>query len=383
MAAATHLMYNPPAIMDSIPDQSSVPLMPEIRSAQLLEAPEIASTFTLVTGEAGLERTLNHPRVQKSGLVFAGHLHGIVPTRVQVIGETESSFLATLSPEARLAGLRGLVSLEPSLLVLTRGIEPFDDLVAVCEESGTPLATTKERSSQAINRLHSALDWLLAPRRTIHGVLLDVHGVGLLLIGPSAVGKSECALFLLERGHRLVADDRVELVRLPGDVIEGSSPALLRNHLELRGIGIVNVRDLFGAAAVRERKNVNLVIELCQFDELENYDRLGLEDRSVELLGASIPSLRIPIRPGRNMAVILEVAARNHLLKIQGRHAAQRFVKRLEEELMGESVGGDGEAEAIGLPTSESHAPAGALSLEEGKGERGDVGGKDFGEGEG
>lgn len=336
MAAGSQLMYNQAAFMDPTSDHSSAALSPEISTAQLLEAAEIASSFKLVTGEAGLGRALNHPRVQKSGLVFAGHLHGIVPTRVQVIGETEFSFLESLSPEARTAGIRGLVSLEPSLLVLTRGIEPFADLLAICEESGTPLAVTEERSSQAINRLHSALDWLLAPRKTIHGVLLDVHGVGLLLIGPSAVGKSECALFLLERGHRLVADDRVELVRLPRDSIEGSSPELLRNHLELRGIGIVNVRDLFGAAAVRDRKNVNLIIELCQFDELENYDRLGLEDRSVELLGASIPSLRIPIRPGRNMAVILEVAARNHLLKIQGRHAAQSFVKRLEEELMGE-----------------------------------------------
>lgn len=358
MAAGAHLMYNPAVSMDPTLDQLSAPTRPEISTAELLEAAEISSKFTVVAGETSLGRKINHPRVQKSGLVFAGHLHGIVPTRVQVIGETENSFLETLSPEARIAAIRGLVSLEPSLLVVTRGIEPFPDLLAICEESGTPLATTEERSSQAINRLHSALDWLLAPRKTIHGVLLDVHGVGLLLIGPSAVGKSECALFLLERGHRLVADDRVELIRLPGDAIEGSSPELLRNHLELRGIGIVNVRDLFGAAAVRERKNVNLIIELCQFDELENYDRLGLEDRSVELLGTSIPSLRIPIRPGRNMAVILEVAARNHLLKIQGRHAAQRFVRRLEEELMGERAD-DAADEAIGRGEVEEAADGG------------------------
>lgn len=307
---------------------------PGITVAELLAYPGVAERSSLVSGEGGAHRRITHPRIQKSGLVFAGHARGIVSTRVQVVGETEYTFLEARSPEERRHGVRTLFELEPAMVIVTRGAEPFDELVEESVATDTPLVVSMERSSKTIHRLHSALDWLLAPRKTVHGVLLDVHGVGLLLTGPSAVGKSECALFLLERGHRLVADDTVELVRLPTDQIEGSSPELLRNHLELRGIGIVNVRDLFGAAAVRDKKNVNLVVELCQFDELEDYDRLGLDDPRVELLGLSIPSLRIPVRPGRNMAVILEVAARNHLLKRAGRNAARRFVERLEEELL-------------------------------------------------
>jgi HPr kinase/phosphorylase len=308
----------------------------EIRTsvAELLADPSLADHLSLVSGARGVSRTITHPRIQKSGLVFAGHARGIVPTRVQVLGETEYTFLEGRTPDERRRGIGALFSLSPSVVVVTRGVTPFPELEEASAATDTPLVVSTERSSKTIHRVHAALDWLLAPRKTVHGVLLDVHGVGLLLTGPSAVGKSECALFLLERGHRLVADDRVELVRLPTDQVQGSSPELLRNHLELRGIGIVNVRDLFGAAAVRETKTVNLIVELCQFDELEDYDRLGLDDPRVELLGLSIPALRIPVRPGRNMAVILEVAARNHLLKRAGRNAAERFVKRLEEELL-------------------------------------------------
>jgi HPr kinase/phosphorylase len=314
-----------------------------ISVAELLAYPRLSEHLSLVSGEGGVSRPITHPRVQKSGLVFAGHARGIVPTRVQVLGETEYTFLEARTPEDRRRGIEALLSLEPSVVIVTRGAEPFDELVKASVATETPLVVSSERSSKSIHRIHAALDWLLAPRRTMHGVLLDVHGVGLLLTGPSAVGKSECALFLLERGHRLVADDRVELVRLPTDQVEGSSPELLRNHLELRGIGIVNVRDLFGAAAVREKKTVNLIVELCQFDELEDYDRLGLDDPHLDLLGLSIPALRIPVRPGRNMAVILEVAARNHLLKRAGRNAARSFVERLEEELL--TGGGGGEEE--------------------------------------
>lgn len=317
-----------------MPSLRHAPEGAQISVAQLLGYPGASDVLSLVAGHEGLDRAITHPRVQKSGLVFVGHTRGIVPTRVQVIGETEYTFLEACAPEARKRGIEALFSLSPSLVVVTRGVDPFAELVDASVRTGTPLAVSRERSSRTIHLVHRSLDWLLAPRKTVHGVLLDVHGVGMLLTGPSAVGKSECALFLLERGHRLVADDRVELVRLPTDHIEGSSPELLRNHLELRGIGIVNVRDLFGAAAVREKKHVNLVVELCPFDEFEDYDRLGLDDPQVELLGLSLPSLRIPVRPGRNMAVILEVAARNHLLKRAGRNAARRFVERLEDELL-------------------------------------------------
>lgn len=168
---------------------------------------------------------------------------------------------------------------------------------------------------------------------------MDVHGVGTLLLGPSGIGKSECALFLVERGHRFVADDQVILSLLPSEQILGRSPTLLRNHLEVRGIGIINVRDLFGANAVRFEKTVQLVVEICPWSDDEPFDRLGLDEATLDIFGIPIPMLRIPVRPGRNMAVILEVAARNHILKAAGHHGAQKFISTLMGD-MEDPVGG-------------------------------------------
>ena len=195
------------------------------------------------------------------------------------------------------------------------------------------MAVVELRSSRTIALVHQALDRLLAPSETRHGVLIDVHGMGTLLLGPSGIGKSECALFLVERGHRLVADDQVALTRTPSGTDVGKPPPLLRHHLELRGIGIVNVRELFGATAVRDEKNVDLVVELCPWDPEQPFDRLGLDDLHFDLLGVRLPMLRIPVQPGRNMAVILEVAARNQLLKRAGKHSARDFVAHLSERL--------------------------------------------------
>jgi HPr kinase/phosphorylase len=302
--------------------------------ADLLALPDVHSAFVLVTDEVDLARPIVHTRVQKSGLVLVGHMHGLVPTRVQILGETEMSFLDTLSPSDRAQRLDAWLSHELSLVVVTRGIVPPSELREASERSRTPVVTTELRSSRAIGILQGALDRLLAPETQLHGVLVDVHGVGMLLTGPSGIGKSECALFLVERGHRLVADDQVILQRLPPAQLWGSSPELLRNHLELRGIGIVNVRDLYGAAAVRERKLVQLVVELCPWgSDDEDYERLGLSRMTRGFLDVSVPLLRIPVRPGRDMAVILEVAARNHLLQKAGHHAAKKFVERLEASL--------------------------------------------------
>lgn len=312
--------------------------------ADLMAHPDVASAFTLLSDGAETSRPITHPRVQKSGLVLVGHMRGLVPSRVQVLGETEMSFLETLSPEARRARLVAWFAHRLSFVVVTRGLPVFDELREVAEATQTPVASTELRSSRAIGALQGVLDRLLAPETQIHGVLVDVHGVGLLLTGPSGIGKSECALFLVERGHRLVADDQVILHRLPPAQLWGSSPDLLRNHLEMRGIGIVNVRDLYGAAAVRERKLVQLVVELCPFgSEDEDYERLGLSRRTRNYLDVPVPLLRIPVRPGRDMAVILEVAARNHLLQKAGHHAAKKFVERLEASL-GVRGGGDEDA---------------------------------------
>jgi HPr kinase/phosphorylase len=304
-----------------------------ITVANLLAEPRLKGIMRLVAGETGRDRTLDHPRVQKPGLALAGHTHGVVPSRVQILGETEITFLEGLSPEEQLQGARVLFGLGLSLVVVTRGVDPPAALLQAAKETSTPLAIAEPRSSRAIQAIHRVLDGVLAPSETRHGVLMDVHGVGMLLLGPSGIGKSECALFLVERGHRFVADDQVILSLLPSERIIGRAPTLLRNHLEVRGIGIINVRDLFGANAVRFEKTVQLVIEICPWSDDEPFDRLGLDDSTWDIFDIPIPMLRIPVRPGRNMAVILEVAARNHILKAAGHHGAQKFITRLMGDL--------------------------------------------------
>ncbi len=299
----------------------------------LLNEPTIAPLVRLVSGADALDRAIDHPRIQKSGLSLAGHLHGIVPTRVQILGETEISFLESLDADTRRSRCRGLFALELSLVLVTRGVDPPLEMIEEARARNTPLGVASPRSSRTIAILHSVLDRLLAPTETRHGVLIDVHGIGALLLGPSGIGKSECALFLVERGHRLVADDQVVLTRSPSDEILGSAPPLLRHHLELRGIGIIQVRELFGATAVRDEKAVNLVVELCPFDPAQEFDRLGLDDLAHDVLGVPLPMYRIPVQPGRNMAVILEVAARQHMLRSAGRHPAKELVDRLHASL--------------------------------------------------
>lgn len=304
-----------------------------IKVASLLAEPRLNAIIRLVAGEQGQDRTLDHPRVQKPGLALVGHTHGVVPTRVQILGETEITFLEGLSPREQRDRLRVLLGLGLSLVVVTRGVEPPPALIEVAKATSTPLAVAEPRSSRTIQAIHLALDGILAPSETRHGVLMDVHGIGTLLLGPSGIGKSECALFLVERGHRFVADDQVILSLLPSERILGRAPAPLRNHLEVRGIGIINVRDLFGANAVRSEKTVQLVVEICPWSDDEPFERLGLDDSTIGILGVPIPMLRIPVRPGRNMAVILEVAARNHILKAAGHHGAQKFINTLMEDV--------------------------------------------------
>jgi HPr kinase/phosphorylase len=307
--------------------------------AHLLAEPRLNAIIRLVAGEDGQGRAIHHPRVQKPGLALAGHTHGVVPTRVQILGETEITFLEALSPAEQLKRASVLFGLGLSLVVVTRGIEPPAALVQAAQETSTPLAIAEPRSSRAIQAIHLVLDGVLAPSETRHGVLMDVHGIGTLLLGPSGIGKSECALFLVERGHRFVADDQVILSLLPSEQILGRAPTLLRNHLEVRGIGIINVRDLFGANAVRSEKTVQLVVELCPWSEDEAFDRLGLDESTLDILGVPIPMLRVPVRPGRNMAVILEVAARNHILKAAGHHGAQKFIDTLMGDMEDPSSG--------------------------------------------
>ena len=303
---------------------------PPVTVRALALQPEVAAVVRVAAGAEGLDRTITQARIQKSGLVLAGHTHGIVPTRVQVLGETELSYLDRLDPATQRARAHDLFALGLSCVVITRGVEPPEPLAAAAAATQTPLLVSSARSSTTIAVLHDALDRLLAPRTRVHGVLVEVHGLGILLKGQSGIGKSECALFLVERGHRFVADDAVDLVRMTTSEVTGSSPPPLRHHLEIRGLGVLNIRDLFGATAVRETCPVDLVVELARFDTADDDDRLGLDEHTEDVLGVAIPFLRIPVREGRDMGVLLEVAARNQLLKKSGLHGARAFLSRLE-----------------------------------------------------
>jgi HPr kinase/phosphorylase len=282
-----------------------------------------------LAGEAGLGRPIRHPRVQKNGLALAGHFHGVVPTRVQVLGETELSYLASLPDAERSIAVRAYLALGLSCLVLTKDAAPPATLLAACNATGTPLFSSTARTSVSINTIHAALDDMLAPTTTLHGVLVDVFGIGQLLLGKSGVGKSECALELVLRGHRLVADDVVECDYRPPGMIFGEPSPVLRDHIEIRGLGILNIRDMFGVTRVRARKRIDMIVRLAEWHEDEEYERLGVEDAFESILDVPVRLLKVPVRPGRDMGSILEIAARNELLRRAGTHSAKKFVERL------------------------------------------------------
>jgi HPr kinase/phosphorylase len=286
-----------------------------------------------VAGAGGLERPLRHPRVQKCGLALAGHFHGVVPTRVQVLGETELSYLESLAGDARSNAARGFLSLGLSCVIVTREGEPPRALVQAAEATGTPLFVSSERSSRTINAIHAFLDDRLAPTTQLHGVLVDVFGIGLLLLGKSGIGKSECALELVLRGHRLVADDVVRCEWRPPGMIFGGPADLLRHHIEVRGLGVLNIKDLFGVTSVNERKRIDVVVRLAEWNDHDEYDRLGVGEHVHTILGQNIRLLTVPVRPGRDMGSILEIAARNELLRRAGKDTARSFIEKVEAQL--------------------------------------------------
>jgi HPr kinase/phosphorylase len=264
--------------------------------------------LTLVTGHEGLGRIITRPRVQKPGLAFAGYYEYIKPGRVQIIGESETNYLESLPPRLREKRVRDVVALEVSCFIVTKGIEPLEEFRAECDKRSIPLFTTPAISSQAINRVTYFLEEAMAPSVTLHAGLLDVYGIGVLITGDSGVGKSECALDLVARGHRLVADDRVVIKRHPNEVLLGYSSEVLGHHMELRGIGIIDVKSLFGVASTRDVKPIDLVAKLERWVEGEEYDRLGLGGEEYECLGVKKPYIRLPVVSGRNLALLIEVA---------------------------------------------------------------------------
>jgi len=283
-------------------------------------------------GENGLDNAVTRPRIQKPGLALAGFVEYIHSGRVQILGKSEMSFLRERPPAERARILAQLCRQGASCFVVTAGIDVPDDLIEVANAQDVPLLTTEQPTPATIDALTRFLEDRLAPRVVVHGVLIDVYGLGVMLLGDSGVGKSESALDLIVRGHRLVSDDVVEIKRR-NDTLVGTGPEMTRYHMELRGVGIVNVKDLFGVAAVRLNKFVEYVIRLDPWKEGKRYDRLGLDDLSHEILGVELPYVELPVGPGRNISVLIEVAARNHLLKLKGYHPAKQLARRLGERL--------------------------------------------------
>jgi HPr kinase/phosphorylase len=296
---------------------------------------EVAETMQLelVAGKAGLSRRISAPRIQKPGLALTGYTAYVHAERVQILGLTEISYLGTLTPEALVQSVDRLCALEPACVCITRGLEAPAALITAGDRYRVPVLRTTLLSSVFINRITRYLEDNLAPQTSLHGVLMDVLGVGILLLGKSGIGKSEAALDLVMKGHRLVADDIVDIRRRPPNTVFGSGSEIIKHHMEIRGLGIINVKDLFGISAVRDAKKIELVIELVEWNEEEEYDRLGVEELTYRILEVDIPMLRIPVRPGRNMTAIIEVAARNQLLKFQGHYSAREFQERLNRAI--------------------------------------------------
>jgi HPr kinase/phosphorylase len=297
-----------------------------------------AAGFTLdvVAGAAGLERLITLPYPQKTGLALAGFDTSLQAGRLLVFGESEVRYLAALDRLARVDVIRRVFDRGvPCVLITKRQAAPHD-LAIEADLRDVPLLQTSLPTPQAIAKITSLLDDRLAPRAHFHGVLLDILGLGVLIIGESGIGKSECALELIGRGHRLVADDAVEVRRRAESVIIGTCPALTRHHMEIRGIGLINVKDLFGVASTRASKRVELVVQFERWDETREYERLGLDETYFDVLGVPISTVQMPVAPGRNLAILVEVAVRNHLLRARGQHAARALADRLDRQLRGE-----------------------------------------------
>lgn len=293
----------------------------------------------LLTGRAGLGRAITVSRIQKPSLFLTGFPIRVHPGRIQVLGGAEVSYLESLSGEARGQAVQWLSDVSPTCVVVTGGREIPGELLAAAEAAGLPLLRSRLPSSQFISRVTRYLEAALAPSTLLHGVLLNVLGMGILLRGKSGIGKSECALDLVFRGHRLIADDVVEIRKFPPSTLIGSGKGIIRHYMEIRGLGIINIKELFGITAIEEMKEINLVIELVEWEEDHEYDRLGLKEERFAVLDMELPLLRIPVRYGRNTASIVEVAARNFILRSRGVNTAREFEKLLERELRGRKEG--------------------------------------------
>lgn len=304
---------------------------------QMIKDKDHQLQLELLTGDKGLGKKITVPRIQKPGLALTGDVSHLHAGRVQVLGKSEIRYFNSLSDTERKRVINTMCKVDISCFIITSKNVPDSLLAEICKKRNIPLLRTTLLTSTFINRVTRFLEDQLTASTTIHGVLMDVYGIGIMIIGKSGIGKSECALDLVLRGHRLVADDIVNIKKKPPSTLYGMGSEIIKYHMEIRGLGIINIKDLFGVAAIRDRKLIELVVELHEWDARADYDRLGIEEKTYTLLDVHIPHILIPVRPGRNITTIIEVAARNQILKMAGHHSAREFQEHLTNEIMSRS----------------------------------------------
>ena len=289
---------------------------------ELLVKPDNYDEIQVVTNE-----------VNRPGLALAGFYEIFEPDRIQLIGKAETHYLESLEPDTRKQMMEKLVDAKPVAILYTTGLPADETLLERARRVGVPVLRTETKTSPIMASLIASLNNHLAPRITRHGGLVEVYGEGMLLLGDSGIGKSETAIELVKRGHRLIADDAVEIKRVSDKTLVGSAPEIIRHYVELRGIGIVDVRRLFGIGSVKDTEKINIVIQLENWVEGKMYDRMGMDEETINILGINIPSITIPVRPGRNLAIILEIAAMNNRQKRMGYNTAEEFNKKLMSQM--------------------------------------------------
>lgn len=289
-----------------------------------------ASALKVFSGEEFLNKEITSTEIHRPGVELTGYFNFYPSWRIQLMGQTEVSFLARMSTEERLIIMRRLCQTETPCFIVARRIEPPIELVKACQEAGIPLLQAQSKTTRVSSNVTNLLESRLAERISMHGVLVDVHGIGVMIVGDSGVGKSETALELIQKGHRLVADDRIDLYQHDEDTLMGEAPAILRHLIEIRGIGIMDVMTLFGAGAVKQSNAVNLIVNLELWAKEKKYERLGSDETLETILDVPVPKITVPVKTGRNLAIIVEMAAMNYRAKSMGYNASETFERNLE-----------------------------------------------------
>lgn len=308
--------------------------MPTVTVDRLFKERDQDLELTLLNGsESCMKKLIHGAEVHRPGLALSGFFERFDNKRIQVVGQTEMAFMNQLSSARLIEVSTKLFGLGIPVVVISKGLTPPVEFIEVAEKHNTAVFSSRLTTAILVSRLSAYLDHLFAPSTNVHGTLIDVYGVGLLYTGKSGIGKSEVALDLVERGHRLVADDVVKITKVAPDVLIGSGSELLGHHMEIRGVGIIDIEELFGIRAIRMQKRIEVEVRLTLWDENTDYERLGLEENHTTVLGVHIPILNVPISPGKNITVISEVIAMNHMLKVYGENSALEFSKKLSQRL--------------------------------------------------